>query len=217
MAGKVKTRDRILKTALALFNQEGEHQVSTVDIAAVMGISPGNLYYHFKGKEVIIEALFDDFEEEMRQVLSAPIKRPLDIEDNWVFVYILFEEINDFRFFYYGLASVLERCPNLRPRFSRLLKLKQETVNAILTALEKAGLVAFGPGEQAALATRLAAHLTFWLQYRDLTAPAQSGKNSGRTIINDGVYSTMIQIAPYIAGDREPYAALLAEYFKKQG
>ncbi len=212
MAGKVKTRDRILQTSLALFNQEGEAQVSTVDIAAVMGISPGNLYYHFRGKEVIIEALFDDFEEEMRQVLSAPIKRPLDIEDNWIFVYILFEEINDFRFFYYGLASVLERCPNLRPRFARLLKLKQDTVDAILTALEKGGLITFGPGEQDALATRLAAHLTFWLQYRDLTAPAQSS----RTIINDGVYSTMIQIAPYIAGDRAPYAALLTEYFKKQ-
>ena len=63
MAGKVKTRDRILQTALALFNEEGEENVSTVDIAAVMGISPGNLYYHFKGKEAIIAGLFEGFEE----------------------------------------------------------------------------------------------------------------------------------------------------------
>ena len=212
MAGKVKTRDRILKTALALFNQEGEAQVSTVDIAAVLGISPGNLYYHFRGKEVIIEALFDEFEEEMRQVLSAPISRPLAIEDNWIFVYIVFEEINDFRFFYYGLASVLERCPELRPRFSRLLKLKRDTVTAVLSSLEEAGMLHFGPSEKSALANRLAAHMTFWLQYRDLTAPAQSSK----AIINDGVYATMIQIAPYVAGDREAYAGLVTEYFKKQ-
>ncbi len=209
MAGKVKTRDRILETALALFNEEGEAQVSTVDIAGVMEISPGNLYYHFRGKEAIIEALFDNFEEEMRLVLTAPINRPLAIEDNWVFVYIVFEEINDFRFFYYALSSILERCPDLRPRMTRLLKLKQETANAVLKTLEKEKLVAFGKGEREALAMRLAAHLTFWLQYRGLTAPS----NDERAHINSGVYATMMQITPYVRENRETYAAMLAEYF----
>lgn len=212
MAGKIKTRDRILQTALALFNQEGEAQVSTVDIAAVMGISPGNLYYHFRGKEAIIEALFEDFEEEIRQVLSAPIKRPLAIEDNWIFVYIVFEEINDFRFFYYGLASILERCAELRGRMTRLLNLKRDTADAMLSALEKEGMLYFAPGEREALAARIAAHLTFWLQYRNLTAPSQND----REIINDGVYSTMMQITPYIDGDRAGYAAMLREYFTSQ-
>ncbi|GJL95111.1 MAG: TetR family transcriptional regulator [Hyphococcus sp.] len=212
MAGKIKTRDRILQTALALFNEEGEAQVSTVDIAGVMEISPGNLYYHFRGKEAIIEALFDNFEEEIRQVLSAPIKRPLAIDDNWIFIYIIFEEINDFRFFYYGLASILERCPDLRPRMTRLLKLKQETSNAILRSLEKENFVLFAHGERDALAARLAAHMTFWLQYRDLTAPLKSG----REIINDGVYTTMMQIAPYVRGDNEAYVELLSEYGKGQ-
>lgn len=209
MAGKVKTRDRILETALALFNEEGEAKISTVDIAGVMEISPGNLYYHFRGKEAIIEALFNNFEEEMRLVLSAPINRPLAIEDNWVFVYILFEEINDFRFFYYGLSSILERCPELRPRMTRLLKLKQETAKAILKTLEKERLLVFGKGELENLAARLAAHLTFWLQYRDLTAPA----TDDRAVINSGVHAAMMQITPYIRENRETYAAMLADYF----
>ena len=209
MAKKVKTRDRILQTALTLFNQEGEPQVSTVDIASVMGISPGNLYYHFKGKEAIINALFDDFEDEMHQVLAAPIKRPLAIEDNWIFIYILFEEINDFRFFYYGLASVLERCPDLRPRMSRLLALKKRTANAILESLEQEQMFEFHDGERSTLSTRLAAHLTFWLQYCDFTAPNQSGKK----IINDGVYSTMMQIAPYYRGERSEFTDLIADFY----
>ncbi len=212
MAGKIKTRERILRTALALFNAEGEAQVSTVDIAAVMEISPGNLYYHFRGKEAIIEALFDDFEQEIRQVLSAPIQHPLAIEDNWIFVYIVFEEINDFRFFYYGLASILERCPGLRSRMTRLLKLKRETANATLKTLVNEGLIEFSPGEQEALAARLAAHLTFWLQYRDLTAPS----NNDSKTINDGVYTTMMQIVPYVTGDRAVYANMLREYFTAQ-
>lgn len=209
---KVKTRDRILQTSLALFNQEGEAQVSTVEIAGVLEISPGNLYYHFKGKEAIIDALFDDFEEELRIVLNAPIERPLQIEDNWIFVYIVFEEINDFRFFYNNLTGILERCPELAPRFARLLRLKEETANAMLRALEDKGFLNFEKGERTALAARIAAHLTFWLQFAALSNP----EKQGRKVINDGVYALMMQIAPYVAGERADYAALLSEYVANQ-
>lgn len=213
MTGKVKTRDRILKTSLALFNAEGEAQVSTVDIAAVLGISPGNLYYHFKGKEAIIEALFDDFDIELRQVLAAPLQRPVSFEDNWVFIYIVFEEINDFRFFYEGMASILERCPHLRPRLSRLLALKRATTLAVLSALEAQQLVEFHGDEKDRLADRLAAHFTFWLQYRAVTEP----EKSDRARINDAVYATILMIAPYLAGDRGGYLKAAAEHFAAAG
>lgn len=209
---KPKTRDRILQTSLALFNEEGESQVSTVEIAGVLDISPGNLYYHFKGKEAIIEALFDDFDEEIRQVLSAPIKRPLAIDDNWVFVYIVFEEINDFRFFYNNLSGILDRCPELRPRFARLLRLKQDTADAILKSLEGAGFLKFGKGERQALAARIAAHLTFWLQFSMLAG----SERSSRQIINDGVYSVMMQMTPFAGTHRDEYAAMLQDFFAAQ-
>jgi AcrR family transcriptional regulator len=56
---KMKTAERILITALDIFNQQGENNVSSVEIAMELNISPGNLYYHFKGKEVIVAELFD--------------------------------------------------------------------------------------------------------------------------------------------------------------
>jgi AcrR family transcriptional regulator len=213
MTGKIKTRDRILKTSLALFNAESEAQVSTVDIAAVLGISPGNLYYHFKGKEAIIEALFDEFETELRQVLSAPMQRPVSFEDNWVFIYIVFEEINDFRFFYEGMASILERCPQLRPRLARLLSLKRATALSVLASLEDQKLVAFLGDERERLADRIAAHFSFWLQYRAATQAEQSD----RARINDAVYETILQIAPYLTGGRTEYLKAAAAHFAAAG
>lgn len=212
MSAKPKTRDRILRAALALFNEEGEAQVSCIDIAAVLDISPGNLYYHFRGKEPIIEALFDDFETEMRQVLSAPIKRPLSIEDHWIFTYIIFEEINDFRFFYANISGILERCPALRPRAMRLMRLTEETAAAILNSLRQHKIIECSDPERNALAVRLAAHLTFWLQYVVLsTVEADS-----RTMIQTGVYSAIMMVAPYAAGSRAEFMARLDSQLSDQ-
>ena len=52
------TYNRIIENSLILFNEQGERNISTNHIAAHLGISPGNLYYHFKNKDEIIVQLF---------------------------------------------------------------------------------------------------------------------------------------------------------------
>lgn len=58
----MKTRDKIIHTALDLFNEQGTKAVTTNHIAAAVGISPGNLYYHFRNKEDIIRAIFEQMD-----------------------------------------------------------------------------------------------------------------------------------------------------------
>lgn len=210
---KVKTKDRIKAAALGLFNNEGEREVSAVDIANVIGISPGNLHYHYSGKSLIIEALYEDFEREIRQVLSAPVTKPLAVEDNWIFLYIVFEEIWDFRFFYGNLSSILARIPELSAPFSRILSLKQRTFDALLARLEEGGNVVFREGERGALSERLAMHFTYWLQYSALRYPQAAPK----TVINHGVYAALMQVTPYWGDNAEGYAALLSEFLDAQG
>src|SRR5574343_2070666 len=79
--GPVKTRDRILLRSLELFNEQGERLVSTNHIAAALGMSPGNLYYHFPNKEAIILELFMGYAEQMQRTLILPQDRPLTQAD----------------------------------------------------------------------------------------------------------------------------------------
>ena len=51
------TKDKILKTAERLYNQLGLESVSIRGIASEMGISHGNLMYHFENKETLTRAL----------------------------------------------------------------------------------------------------------------------------------------------------------------
>jgi len=206
------TRELILSTALALFNEEGLAEVSSVDIASVMGISPGNLHYHFKGKTLIIEKLYERFETEMRMVLDAPVSNPLQLEDNWVYLYIIFEEIYDFRFFYRNLGWVFEKVPDLAPRFGRLLRAKEGAFDSLISTLRDERFITLSDSEADALVQRLAMHYTFWLQHSDLRfegAPAKA-------LINRGVYAALIQIIPYWSENKDGAQRLLSEFFKAQ-
>ncbi len=64
---KRSTRERILEQARLLFNQRGYNGVSMGDIANAVGISKGNLTYHFNKKESIMEALVLEAREEVPQ------------------------------------------------------------------------------------------------------------------------------------------------------
>ena len=211
MAERSKTKQKILRTALALFNNEGESQISSVDIASVMEISPGNLYYHYKGKDEIIVELFADFEQEIRQVLTSPIEKPLAVEDNWVYLYIIFEEIFDFRFFYKNQSDIIERNPALRQAFAKILSLKETTAFSLLSALEQGGHISFSEGEKQALSSRIAQHFTFWLQYHDL----RYGRAAPKSLIDAGVFATLVQITPYWTHG-EGYTELLKDFVAKR-
>lgn len=57
MAGT--TREEIVSEADGLFYQQGFEHTSFADIAAAVGISRGNFYYHFKSKDEILAAVIE--------------------------------------------------------------------------------------------------------------------------------------------------------------
>jgi len=77
-----RTRERILELSLRLFNEFGEPNITTTVIAEEMNISPGNLYYHFRNKDDIVNSIFVQFEAEI--VMQAA--RPVLLDDEGQFI-----------------------------------------------------------------------------------------------------------------------------------
>jgi len=60
----MKTKEKIVLTSIELFNRSGVVATTTNHIAKEMGISPGNLYFHFANKEEIIRQIFRQMSRE---------------------------------------------------------------------------------------------------------------------------------------------------------
>lgn len=207
----MKTRDRILQVSLLLFNEEGEAQLSSVDVANALEISPGNLYYHFKGKDAIIRALYDRFEEEMRIILRGSSGGVASIEDNWVYIYILLEEIYDFRFFYRDLAGLIARYPDLAGRFRALIAEKRQTIERILDDLARLDVIEIDPRLMPPLTDQIITTLTFWLAGDSLTRE----HHDGPALIHKTVFQVMCLIVPYMGEEGHSALSGMIRHFKE--
>lgn len=72
-----RTSERILDVTLAMFNRFGEPNVSTSQLCAELGISPGNLFYHHPTRDALIEGLFERYRQQVEQVLRNDTLDPL--------------------------------------------------------------------------------------------------------------------------------------------
>lgn len=70
------TKEKIMKAATRLFNEKGYGAVNLKELAKVIGISRGNLTYHFKNKELLLEAITKNMWEKINQEKQKTIQVP---------------------------------------------------------------------------------------------------------------------------------------------
>ncbi len=68
----MKTKERILTTAIEIFNRHSVSEVSVNQIAKEIGISPGNLRYHYQTKEEIIRTIWNSMASQLDVIWSDP-------------------------------------------------------------------------------------------------------------------------------------------------
>ena len=192
-----RTRERILETSLALFNRHGVPHVTTGDIADELNISPGNLYYHFSNKDEIVNELAAAFEARLAPLFADPRGRGLSVDDLWLWLHLLFEQMWAYRFLYHDLDLLTARDRALGTRFAALVRRGVATVVQWCRAMVDDGTMQATREEIDALAHNAMLVAAYWPSYdrvRRADHEVVAAPDVGRA-----VYQVMALFGPYFA------------------
>ena len=207
------TRELILETSLRLFNEFGEPNVTTNHIADEAGISPGNLYYHFRSKDDIVLDLFKRFLVRFQPLLDIPDTARLQPEDLWLQLHLSFELKGEFRFLYRNLSDLAARIPNFDRAMRATLARERQAVHTILSGLEKAGAMQADADEQEHLAEAVLLSLTYWIPFAELFEP---GGLEDSTVQVRAMARVMLMTAPWLREPERDQFRMLARAYLAQ-
>jgi len=134
----MKTKDKIIATAIDLFNIHGTKAISTNHIAKEMGISPGNLYYHFRSKNDIIRSISDNFSNELGSVLKIQLDTISDFSSNLTSLFNRFFKIQQsYQFLFLEGVHLTKQDSRLLDNYTNLRSLIKKGYHELLSNLVK--------------------------------------------------------------------------------
>ncbi len=208
----MKTRERILERSLALFNAEGLPKVSTNRIAAELEISPGNLYYHFRSKEKIVEWLIRRFEQRIAPLMD-PTVAVVALDDWWLTLHLGLETITAYRFLYRDVDFLLHEYPRCGARVQHQAALSVRGAMRQCQQLMAAGVLRASPGEMTALARQIVFTATCWPTFSRLMGISEESAEGPE----HAAYHLLALMSPYVDGTSRQYLDYLrSKYVQSQ-
>ena len=209
-----RTAERIRAAALDLFNRYGEPNVSTSQIADELGISAGNLHYHYPAKEGLVNRLFDDYAGTLTTLLPAA-GSVRDVEDAWFFMHSLFERIWAYRFLYRDLNLLLSRNRHLEAGMRQALQDQEAALRQLLASMRGSGALRAAAPEDPGLATRQVVLLSYWLSYEFVLDPRHALEPEGlqRAALR-GAGQALGLLLPYLAPAQQEHLQHLLQAYE---
>lgn len=135
-----RTKTNIVQKAVELFNELGAASVSMNALAESLGISAGNLQYHYKGKEDVIRDILEEMFKEF-DVIYQPSNTPFTIDTLRHLMRLNFDIIWKYRFFFRELGALLHKDKILTSRFRQIQEKRLTEQKNIIKQLAGSGRV----------------------------------------------------------------------------
>lgn len=160
---KRETRKEILEMSRQLFNERGFNDVSIRDIATALGISNGNLTYHFKRKEDIVEALL----AESGNSRAKQKKAIQSLEDLDAFFLNMQRVVLENAFYFWHHAQLSQLSPQIHEKQKQQYMRNVEILAEGFHKLNTDGFIRCGlfPQEYARIIDALLLSSVYWMPF----------------------------------------------------
>ncbi len=209
----VKTKDRILQISLQLFNERGERSITTNHIAAELGISPGNLYYHFRNKQEIIKELMERYQKETLEMLALPDDRTVNANDKIRYFQVLSSQLWEYRFLHRDVYHLIENNADFRKIYPRFAGKVMQQGQKIYHAFVEAGLMQMTASEIEALIINIWIVLTNWTNFLYMSGHLSDSNHLDEKWMWQALRQMVFLEGSYLRGEsRETYERLLESF-----
>ncbi len=158
------TKQKILEASIRLFNWNDVANVRLQQIADETGISVGNLAYHFKNKEAIVTAVYENLFDEFSQILSSYMAGPkLSDFDQQMEQYHRF--FAKYKFYLIDLFEVERSFPQLMEEWQKCMRKMVLQIRKRLDYNVQRGILypEPAPGTYDTLANNIWLTIVFWI------------------------------------------------------
>jgi len=129
----MKIKEKILRAALQLFNEKGVDAITTRHIAAEIGISHGNLHYHFYYKKDIVIKLYEELVEKLNEGIERVTT--IDLIDFMETTKFIFETLYEYRFLLIDFVHINRNIPELKTSYRLLTQKRKEQLEFMIHQL----------------------------------------------------------------------------------
>lgn len=200
--GKRNTKEKIVDVAIDLFTESGIANVSTNHIASAMGISPGNLYYHFRNKEDILWRVLMRCSEAMARLFGSPDEEVVDVTRFRRYFEEAIGILHDYRFFFENKVGLARESTRLEVALRALEQENIDKLVRIYTTLVKSGVMS-GPtnrDDMDALANNSWIIFTNWLNFLHTCRGIADASAEDRT---KGLFHVYALFRPYVTEEAD--------------
>lgn len=189
---RIKTRDRILQAARELFNEQGEANVTLADIGERLGISEGNVWYHFHTKHDVIFALFKDLQAQITENQQHDLS---DLSQIQVLQRRGFHLMWEYRFLFRDHINWAVAQREVHEQLVALTAQGHAFIARVLTRLCQLELLSMPERQLPLLATNIWIVQRYWIDY------CQSRNEQGQITeqdVQEGIQQIRALLLPYL-------------------
>lgn len=174
----MNAKEKILNAALLLYNEQGIRNITTRHIAASIGMSGGNLHYHFKHTEDIIRALFNELALAYDGLMIDVHSALLDLDAMAFLTETSFKLVNKYRFIFINFVEIGKWIPEIREAYDQLTRKREQQFLNLFDDLIAKGIFRddIPSSNKQGLVKQFFITNDFWLSHNELTDQYQDEK-----------------------------------------